>query len=155
MDVSYYKINNPVNQAWGEWLSGLATWDWWVTLTFRDPPIGTPGWTRPGFATAKRGWRDFVGLLQAGIYRSDEQLKWFRAFEIQRWRGAPHIHALVGGLGEKRYLPAGNFWLLNYGYSKIEEYDKSLGAGYYLSKYVTKELGDMDWGGLTTVEGSC
>jgi hypothetical protein len=31
----------------------------------------------------------------------------------------------------------------NYGFIRVLEYNAELGAGYYLCKYVTKELGDI------------
>jgi len=83
-------------------------------------------------------------------------LVWVRCFEFQKWRGVPHIHALVGGLDSLRYAEVGSRFWTEYGWSKIEEYDPKLGAGYYLCKYVTKELADITFspslvrlGGLT------
>jgi len=63
---------------------------------------------------------------------------WVRGFEIQKWRGAPHIHALVGGLASKRYAEFGSWWWQQYGMCKVEEYNPELGAGFYLCKYVSK-----------------
>ena len=36
----------------------------------------------------------------------------------------------------------------HYGMARVLEYDEQLGAQYYLCKYVTKELGDIEFGGL-------
>ncbi len=138
-----------VNQAWGEWLSGLAKWDWWVTLTFADPPANTSGWTRPGWATAKKGWREFVNHVHFFQGIPCKPLTWVRGFEIQKWRGAPHIHALIGNIAKPRIVAAGTWWEMQYGRIwHIEKYNPSLGAGFYLCKYVTKEMVDFDWGGL-------
>lgn len=142
----YYHNTIPgeLKQAWGSWLSTLAEWDWWVTLTFRDPAPNKLGWSRPGWAYAKGGWDAFTRQLQPCL----GYLQWARGFEIQKWRGAPHIHALVGGLDNLRYAETGLWWWKNYGMCHIEEYDKKLGAGYYLCKYVTKDLADIAFGGL-------
>jgi len=72
-------------------------------------------------------------------------LDWVRVFELQRDRGVPHIHALVGGLDSLRYGEVGRFMFERYGYTRILEYDPALGATYYLTKYVTKELGDIEF----------
>ena len=77
---------------------------------------------------------------------------WVRGFELQKWRGAPHIHALVGNMVMPRIKAAGNFWELSYGRIwHIERYDPGRGAGHYLCKYVTKDMVDFDWGGLDKV----
>lgn len=115
-------------------------------MTFRDPEPNSRGWTRPGWAWAKRGWGDFQKAVRPAL----GPLAWVRGFEIQKWRGAPHIHALVGNLDNKRYAEVGLWWWQAYGLCKIEEYDPARGAGFYLCKYVTKELADLDFGGLTT-----
>lgn len=141
LPYEYLSTKGEVGQAWGVWLSGLADWDWWVTLTFRDPPAEAlaRGWTRPGWSYAKGGWRDFVGAVRPAL----GPLAWVRGFEIQKWRGAPHIHALVGGLDDTRYAPVGLWWWNKYGMCHIEEYNAELGAGYYLCKYVSKGLADL------------
>ena len=144
----YLTPRSALGQAWGNYLSGLARWDWWVTLTFRDPPPDprTPGWTRPGWAWAKKGWREAKGRLPGPALGEPW---WVRGFEIQHWRGAPHIHALVGGLASRRYAEFGTWWWEAYGLCKVEEYDPGKGAGFYLCKYVTKALADIEFGGLT------
>ena len=140
--VNYYLTpKSELGQAWGEWLSGLAKWDWWVTLTFRDPAPNTRGWTRPGWSYAKKGWKDFTGMVRPAL----GELHWVRAFEIQKWRGSPHIHALVGGLDDRRFSQIGKWWFNSYGLCRLEEYNPSFGAGYYVAKYVTKSLGDIDF----------
>jgi len=107
-------------------------------LTFRDPPPGST-WTQPGWTYAKTAWKGLEGLLRPAL----GELRWVRAFEIQKWRGVPHIHALVGNLDNLRYAEAGSWWWEHYGLCKIEEYNPLRGAGYYLCKYVSKELVDL------------
>lgn len=149
--LSYFTPRSELGQAWGEWLSGLALWQWWVTLTFRDPGPNTRGWDRPGWAWAKRGWADFQSATRPAVGR----LVWVRGFEVHRWRGAPHIHALVGGLDSLRYAEVGLWWWQHYGLCHIEEYNAHRGAGYYLCKYVSKQIADIEFGGLTRPNGGC
>jgi len=147
----YPAISGTVRDAWAVWLESLGPWDWWVTLTFRDPKpdLTGPDWNRPGWATAKAGWTDFKDSLRpnidfAGNWDWPGNLKYAMFFELQKWRGAPHIHALVGGLSSRRYRTPAYLWWWLRGACKIEVYKPnntgSGGAQYYLTKYVTKEL---------------
>jgi len=143
------EITKPedIMQAWGSWLSGLAQWDWFVTLTFRDPPAlpGRGTWTKPGFGYAKRAWDRFLAAIQPAI----GDLPWVRCFEMQEWRGVPHIHALVAGVDPTiRRMDMVDWCWLNYGMARILPYDPGLGAAHYLCKYLSKELADVEFGGL-------
>lgn len=138
-----YTAPGAVIQAWGQWLSELFQWDWFVTMTFRDPPVDTPWrlWTKPGWAYAKRAWRGFVQAAQPAL----GQLAWVRCFEIQRDRGVVHIHALVGNVDPSvRRMDMVDWAWERYGISRVLEYDPGQGAGYYLSKYLAKDLADIE-----------
>lgn len=130
-----------LKQAWGTWLSGLADWNWFATLTFRDPPADRPGWTRVGWKYSGKAWNTFIN--QVGLAKGLHDVSWVRCREYQYWRGVPHFHALVAGVSELRRDEAWQFWFENYGIARILPYDPQLGAGFYLCKYVTKELGDI------------
>jgi hypothetical protein len=136
-----YSHADELKQAWGKWVSRLYSWQWFVTLTFRDPKPNSSGWDRVGWGYAKRAYNEFLGRVRPAL----GDLYWFRAFETQKWRGVPHIHALVGGLDDERYAPTASWWWQRYGFSRFLEYDPKLGAGYYLCKYVTKELSDVQF----------
>ena len=132
---------DQLRQAWGEWLGELARWDWFLTLTFRDPE-SAPGrhWTRVGYAYVNRAcewtlaqWQPTVGALD-----------WVRCFETQRDRQVLHIHALLTGSESTfRWRTFAQAYWQKYGMSRILPYDRELGATYYLTKYVTKDLGDV------------
>lgn len=54
MRASSYPQQDPITkqelkQAWGDWLSSLANWEWFVTLTLRGTKhLGERGtWTKP------------------------------------------------------------------------------------------------------------
>ncbi len=144
-------IGRQAKQEWGDWLSGLAEWEWFVTMTLRDPEElarATPGlatWTRPGWASAKRAWRDFAGMARPAL----GALSWVRMFETQRDRGVPHIHALVGNTDPTvRRLDLVDWCFRRWGITRVLEYDARLGASFYLCKYVTKDVADIDFGGF-------
>jgi len=72
-------------------------------------------------------------------------------FELQKRRGVPHIHALVAGEGLPRRDEAWKWCFDNYGITRILPYDRKLGAGYYLCKYITKGVTDIEFGGVDKV----
>ena len=135
-----------LKQAWGSFLSELGDknggWDWWATLTFRDPPE-RPGWTRIGWKYSGKAWDDLMNEL--GARKGLQSFWWVRGREYQTWRGVPHFHGLIGGVAGLRRLDMMDWWFQRYGIARIEPYDKTLGAGFYLCKYISKELGDIQF----------
>ncbi len=125
-------------QAYGELLSGLAQWQWFFTMTFRD---------KVGEWAAQRRWGRFWTEAQ----RVTGRLDWVRCTEYQHWRGVPHYHSLVTGLPDYYWHTEGA--RLGFkemandiaGFTRILEYDPALGAAYYLSKYTVKSLGDIQF----------
>ena len=142
-----YHMDEDLKQAWGDWLSTLGKWQWFVTLTLRDPPATNGYWTKPGWAYAKRAWKDFTRRAQPGL----GQLQWVRVFELQHWRGVPHIHGLVGNVDPSvRRMEMVDWAYERYGITRVLEYNPELGARFYLCKYLTKEIADIDFGGIQT-----
>jgi len=142
-----------LKQAWGTWLTELGDsaggWDWWATLTFRDPPQNNRNWTKPGWGYTGRAWKGFVANL--GLTKGLHDVSWVRGREYQHWRGVPHFHGLIAGVKNLRRDEAWAWWFERYGIARIEPYNHELGAGFYLCKYVTKELGDIQFSqNLTT-----
>jgi len=147
-----YSKKAELKQAWGDWVKDLALWDWYATLTFRDPSEEEQrrGYTQRGVRYADKAWGLFLGVLTLPLGGMD----WFRAFEFSMWRGkgqgVPHIHALMSGVADLRRDEAWQWWFNRFGFARILPYNRELGAGYYLTKYVTKELGDIRFSkGLT------
>ena len=136
-----------LRQAWGEWLTELGDsvggWDWWATLTFRDRSEAeiAQGWTKVGVKYSQGAFDRYMDFLRD--LRGIGEPTWVRGMEYQHWRGVPHFHALLRGVGHLRRDQAWQWWFQRYGMARIEPYDRKLGAGYYLCKYVTKELGDI------------
>lgn len=149
IDISTTRASCQVQlkQAWGGFLTELGDraggWDWWVTATFREPPEYQPGWNKVGWGYTGRAWGKFVKEL--ALTKGLGSLWWVRGREYQHWRGVPHFHALVGGVQDLRRDEAWSWWFAKYGMARIEPYNHELGAGYYLCKYVTKELGDIQF----------
>lgn len=146
-----------LRQVWGNWLTELGDraggWDWWATLTFRDRTEAeiARGWTKPGWEYTGRAWDALVEEIEAskGMFGTSH---WVRGREYQHWRGVPHFHALVGGVAGLRRMDMVDWWFERYGIARILPYDRSLGAGFYLCKYVTKELGDIQFSkGLSNI----
>jgi len=137
-------VDDPLNRtavltAWGDWLHDIGGWQWFVTLTLRDPKPSSGNWTRPGFAKANAAWDDFAGFVRPAL----GSLEWVRFFEMQKERGVPHVHGLVKGLDDTRFKPVSQRMWERYGFNRILEYDPNLGATHYITKYVVKELGDV------------
>ena len=149
-----------LKQSWGDWLSELGDrvggWDWWVSLTFRDIE-GQGAWTRPGWSYTGKAWRLWLTELEQRVFEqtpldslkpSPNRIEWVRCREEQKGRGIDHFHALLGGVGDLRRNGAWQWWFDKYGIARILPYNRELGAGYYLCKYVTKELGDIQFSDL-------
>jgi len=142
-----HSTKQELKQAWGEFLTDLGDrsggWDWWATLTFRDRSESeiANGWTKVGWKYSQGAFARYMRHLRD--VRGIGEPTWVRAREYQHWRGGvPHFHALIGGVAHLRRDEAWSWW--------FTRYDRSLGAGYYLCKYVTKELGDIQFSdGLT------
>ena len=131
-----------LRQAWGDWLSGLAKWEWFVTMTLRNPAPNSRGWDRPGWASAKRAWGELVGLARPAL----GGLAWVRMFEIQKDRAVPHVHALVANCDASvRRLDLVDWAWQRWGITRVLEYNPHLGARFYLCKYVTKDLADIEF----------
>jgi len=138
--------------AWGDFLSGLGKWDWWATLTFRDRSEEEikRGWTKVGSQYSGRAFKSFIKELQK---ETGSEIDWVSAREYQHWRGVPHYHALISGVESLRRLSWMDWWYGRYGMARIKPYDALKGAGWYISKYVAKELGEINFSeGLTNRE---
>ena len=142
-----YNIGSELNQAWGQFVDEVGGrkggWDWFATLTFRDRTEEEVkrGWTKVGWKYSERACDGFLGWLT--LVKGLGDIWWFRAREYQHWRGVPHWHLLIGGVEELRRDEVWAWWFDRYGFARILPYDPGLGARYYLTKYVTKELGDI------------
>jgi len=149
-----YESQEKLKKCWGEFLSGLSSWDWWVTLTFRDRSKEEQerGWTKVGTHYAARAFKIFIKEIQK---ETKTKVKWVCGLEYQRWRGVPHYHALIQGVSKLRRLDWMDWWYGRYGIARIVAYNPKQGASRYISKYVSKELGEINFSESLTNPSSC
>lgn len=141
---------------WGQWLSRDWDWDWWVTLTY-DMRAETgkfrpasPTHTAVGWARSEQDWDNWLASVSERAAKDApmESPYWFRGREPNKHRYGTHFHALVGFPEGVKYAGrsvAWREWFTAHGNARIEPYDPSRGAGFYVAKYVTKELGDLQF----------
>lgn len=119
----------------------MAPWEWFATLTFRDPADPRfPGWTRVGWKSAHNALNRFNGALVTEMQYINPT--WVACMELQK-RGVPHWHMLVSGVEDQRHMNWVDWWWDRYGIARILPYQQELGARYYLGKYLTKEVSDI------------
>lgn len=124
----------------GEFIAGLAPWDWWVTLTFRNEVVPDQGVSRI---------REYLEDLQRS---TGKPVGWVLAEEFGGLGGRYHCHLLITGVGRLWR----RFWwsegLRRFGRTTIEPFDRERGAAFYTAKYAAKALGEIHFGG--TLKGT-
>jgi hypothetical protein len=137
--------------SWGDWLSTRWEWDWWVTLTY-DPkrrPSGSATHTAVGWGLSDRHFHEWLAEAVGDSEGSESVLPapfWLRGREPNKFRYGTHFHALVGGVGtDTSRRRAWEAWFQKHGMARVERYDPARGAGFYVSKYVVKQLGDLQF----------
>lgn len=119
----------------------MAAWEWYATLTFRDPTDPRfPGWTKIGWKSAHNALQSFNNALVMELDYTNPI--WVACMELQQ-RGVPHWHMLVTNIDDQRRMSWVDWWFDHYGIARILPYQAELGARYYLGKYLTKEVGDI------------
>ncbi len=125
-------------ESWAEFIDKFEPFSWYLTLTFREE-------VHP--EQADRRYMRFVRRLNEDIYgrRYREKGKGVTHVRAQEWqkRGVLHFHALMTSTLGLRRLTWMDIWNEENGFAKIERYDYSLGARWYLGKYVAKN-GEID-----------
>lgn len=126
---------SPVVTAWGDWLATFR-WDWWATLTFAKPR---------GPAAATRAFLAWIGAVRRGHDGRDvasPSAGFFLGHEVGQL-GRLHLHCLVGGLDPTaRRDEAWRWWFSRLGRAEVLPYDPARGAGWYVAKYVAKQLSE-------------
>ena len=168
--TSFAKVIPPMQSAYLSLIKKYEPYDWFVTLTFRDPVH---------IEVAEHRFKRWIRHINLALYggnfvKKKKSVTWFKAMERQK-RGVLHFHCLIGSpdmyrLRRDKYmemwetncgLPTSKFrvdygrfdkilaepdsldWLSN-GFARIYKYDPSKGADYYCSKYVTKGFDNID-----------
>lgn len=155
--------NREVQAVWGEWLSDTWAWSHWATLTYGESVTGrakgSATHTLIGWSRSDRDWQRWVDEWATDAGLPPDRVFWFRGREPNKVRLGTHFHALLGGLetgcgadcfdstGKLRELCRGAGWRLwrerHGSMVKVEHYLPDKGAGYYVSKYVTKSFGEF------------
>jgi hypothetical protein len=133
-------------RAWAQ-LLGRWPWDWFITLTFKDPVH--PEQARKYFDR----WLTRLDLERRllGFFDQVDGLVWARGIERQQ-RGVLHFHVLLSNVGELRYRVARDHW--PHGFVWVQRIRRVEDVTAYLAKYVAKggEV-DLDGCGVTTQKG--
>ena len=108
--------------AFGEFMAGLAPWDWFVTLTFRTDIV-------PGQGVSSI--REYLSDIQRS---TGKPVGWALAEEFGSWGGRFHCHLLITGVGRV----SRRFWwseaFRRFGRATIEPFDPARGAAFYAAK---------------------
>jgi len=139
----YDNTREEICQEWGHWVDGMTDWEWYATLTFRDPEDPRfPGWTRIGWQSALKALRSFHNALVGELDYINPV--WVAVGETQQ-RGTPHWHLLVANVADQRRMSWLDWWFERYGIARVLPYQAELGARYYLGKYLTKQLANIEF----------
>jgi hypothetical protein len=122
--------------AWVE-LVGRGVWDWFVTLTFREP-------VHP--ESAGKRFREFLARVQAvrdvRSLLDQPAVLWLCAMERQQ-RGVIHFHVLLGNVQVLSYALVRESW--THGFSWVERIARAEDVARYCAKYVLKG-GELELG---------
>ena len=127
-------------ESFAHFVQSLGDWEWFATLTFDDERIaqaGVPGWTRPGWGFGDRATRQWLD-------GDNGHRRWAR-FREANDRGGWHFHALVAGVSGVSRRDAWQEWFDRHGLARVLPFDPKRGAGFYVSKYVVKDEGEIAW----------
>jgi hypothetical protein len=107
--------------AWANFLSRVATWSFWGTLTLR------------GAHSRERLMAEFPRYIRRLEQRAGAAVKWFIVVERGRSFGRWHLHFLLA-CDRLRGDGIRESWSL--GKSDVHKYDSAKGALYYIAKFV-------------------
>jgi len=124
-------------EAYGEFISTLAEWDWFVTITFKEI-------TARDLAVARI--EEWLADIQGAV--GGKQIGWLLAEEFGRIGGRYHCHLLLTGVQNQQR----KFWwreaFRRFGRSEITPFDPEKAAAFYAAKYAAKQLGFIHFGGF-------
>lgn len=138
-----YSIKKLKGQTPREALSHLLSnfaWDWFLTATFKGEFTASAG---------RRAVQSYFTKLE-DRFRTPIPRFWCQEYGMVIEFG-PHFHALLGQVKHIKNSAkiAHSLWIKHRGHGALrtESYREELGAGYYLTKYVTKDSFQAgDWG---------
>jgi len=123
-------------EAYGQFISTVAEWDWFVTITFREIIVRD-------LAVARI--EEWLADIQGAV--GGKQIGWLLAEEFGRMGGRYHCHLLVTGVARQ----SRKFWwseaFRRFGRSEIRVFNPEQAAAFYAAKYAAKQLGFIHFGG--------
>lgn len=143
-----YRSKLTLKRTWGDYLNVLP-WDLFVTVTSEDP-IHPESLDKLSNQIIHKLNREVYGQ---NYYKAPNVgVLVAKAVEMQK-RYILHSHMLIAGVPEHFYRK--DLWRFIWEkkgcVNKVEKYDSSLGAGYYLTKYVAKEANIEMYGNTSIV----
>jgi hypothetical protein len=121
---------------YGDYIVGLADWKWFITITFRHEP----GLSESALSQVETWFNQVRGAVNGPI-----------GYVMVYARGAlgsrGHVHALIAGVDQLDIRAWRNRANRQFGDCKIEPYDSSRGAAYYVAENGLSTSGDLRFGG--------
>ena len=134
--ASSQQLRAMLPEAYGEFISLLVKWDWFVTITFKEI-------TARDLAVARI--EEWLADIQGAV--GGKQIGWLLAEEFGRIGGRYHCHLLLTGVRNQQR----KFWwreaFRRFGRSEIRPFDPERAAAFYAAKYAAKQLGFIHFGG--------
>lgn len=126
-----------LQQAYSKWLAEY-NWQWFCTLTFRDPPHPERAMKQFNYWIHRLNQR----IFGRRYYKQHTGVYWILALEYHK-SGVIHFHALVGDTTDLNTkfsrVEARNLWYQQAGIGRVDPIDDRLGAvTNYVSKYISK-----------------
>lgn len=133
----YWQLRKgEIKDALGDFLDRWS-WDWWCTFTFDDNYRSH---------SAKKAVIRF-------LHRVVPEFSAFLVVEPHRRDFVFHVHALViCNVCDVRRRDVQDKWSIKFGWARIEEYDPSENARFYVGKYILNPLVDYDFVNMKIVE---
>ena len=108
----------------------------WMTGTFK------PDQSYRDTIKTKRAFQRFITEMTKTYGLNS--VEYFLAVERFCHGDFTHIHALINGVEGLTYRQVGEVWFNRFGRVQVEGYDPAMGANFYLTKYVVKDVCDWD-----------
>ncbi len=164
-------------QAHGHFIAGLAPWDWYVTVTFRDRTLREeacasielrrhggvancrPDPQRVNYQPSSRYSPSGSPPAPAVALRRIEQwlmdlqgtarspVGWVITEEFGRAGGRWHCHGLITGVSRLYRKRCWQEACRRFGYTRIVPFDAARGAAFYAAKYAGRSSGQIHFGG--------
>jgi len=131
------QIRSQLPDAFGQFLSKLTVWDWFVNpITFRDE-VQCPD-------AAMKRIEQWLADIEA---HAGNPIGWVIPEEFGALGGRWHCHGLISGTAhlKRRFWWAEAF--RRFGRTRIEPFDPARAAAFYAAKYAAKALGKIHFGG--------